>query len=168
MRSLRKVLVLGGASLGLLVPTALGAGWVWQRAAAAHDLLAHPAPGALHTIDGRRMHIHCVGEGSPTVVLIAGLTGPGSVMGPLQRAISGTTRACTYDRPGLGYSDPIDHPRRAAATAEELVGLLDAAGIVEPAVLVGHSWGGMLARSVAAAHPERVAGIVLIDSSHEG
>ncbi|MCB9780930.1 MAG: alpha/beta hydrolase [Alphaproteobacteria bacterium] len=164
-----KVLIGGAVALGATLTACLaGTGLVWQSARSAQDLAAHPAPGDLLQVDGRLLHLHCIGDGAPVVVFITGLNGTASVVGPVQRAAAETTRACAYDRAGLGYSEPTDHPRRAAETADELAALLDAAVITEPLVLVGHSWGGILARSFATRQPDRVAGMVLIDSSHEG
>ncbi|HVR72134.1 MAG TPA: alpha/beta hydrolase, partial [Vicinamibacteria bacterium] len=113
------------------------------------------------------LHIWCMGSGSPAVVLEAGLSGSTSGGGFVQPEVARFTRVCAYDRAGLGYSDPGPSPRTAGRIAHELARLLDRAGIVGPVVLAGASIGGLYARVFTSEHPERVAGLVLVDASHE-
>ena len=123
-----------------------------------------------HMIDvggGRRINLHCMGTGSPAVVFESGLSDWSNTWALIQPAVARTTRACSYDRPGMGYSDPVATPRTPAAVVEDLATLLDRAGIDEPVVLVGHSLGGFYAKLFAATHPGRVAGLVLVDPSEE-
>ncbi len=77
-------------------------------------------PGALYIVDGRKMHINCTGSGSPTLVLEAGSGGDGLVWGGVQPVLSKTTRVCSYDRAGLGWSEPRPGPRDADHIASEL------------------------------------------------
>jgi pimeloyl-ACP methyl ester carboxylesterase len=85
----------------------------------------------------------------------------------VQPAVAKSTRACVYDRGGLGWSDPSPRPRTAAVMVEELQSLLHTADVGGPYVLVGHSFGGLLVRLYAARYPQEVAGLVLVDSAHE-
>jgi len=85
----------------------------------------------------------------------------------VQPAVAQLTRACVYDRAGLGWSDPSPRPRTAALMVEELHALLATAEIPGPYVLVGHSLGGLLVRLYAARYPQEVTGLVLVDSAHE-
>lgn len=118
-------------------------------------------------VEGHLMHIHCLGEGSPTVVLEQGLTGVSSAWGEIHRQIGLLTRACAYDRAGLGYSEPIDRPTRAPEVAERLSKLLRNAGIDDDLVLVGWSAGGIYIREFYRQHPERIKAMLFVESSHE-
>ncbi|HLV11713.1 MAG TPA: alpha/beta hydrolase [Trueperaceae bacterium] len=125
-----------------------------------------PPPGRLVDVGGRSLHVYCVGEGSPTVVLEAGL-GDGSIgFRSLQSRVAGFTRVCAYDRAGYGWSDPADDGRDLAAVVADLEALLSGAGEPGPYVLAGHSFGGLVAVAFAHVRPQDVAGVVLIDSSH--
>lgn len=124
----------------------------------------HPAPGLMYTVDGHRMRIDCIGSGSPTIILEAGAGEDGLEWEGVQPVLAKTTRVCSYDRAGMGWSDPLPGPRDANHIAEELHGLLDAAKIDDSLVLMGHSLGGMLIRVYASRYPEKVVGLVFVDS----
>ncbi|MBI2381788.1 MAG: alpha/beta hydrolase [Gammaproteobacteria bacterium] len=116
---------------------------------------------------GRKLNLYCTGTGSPTVVFDAGLTDPMNVWGFVHPAISKKTRACSYDRGGIGFSD---EPRRASTSAnimDDLHKLLAAAHIDPPYVLVGHSAAGLNMKLYAYTYPKDIAGMVLVDPSHE-
>lgn len=115
------------------------------------------------------MHIHCIGEGSPTVVMDSGLPGSSLDWAPVHQGIARITRACAYDRAGYGWSDPApdDAPRDSARLVSELQALLQRASLEPPFIPIGHSFGGYNARLYAARHRDQVAGLVLVDSSHE-
>jgi pimeloyl-ACP methyl ester carboxylesterase len=122
-----------------------------------------PADG-LVDVGGRDLYIECTGTGPVTLVMEAGLgmdTATWSNLVPLL----GGARVCAYDRAGQGKSAPAETPRTADDLVNDLSRLLDAASIEPPLVLVGHSFGGLVARLFAARHPEDVAGVVLIDPS---
>lgn len=131
------------------------------RARAQHD---YPAPGALFDVGGHRLHIDCVGTGSPTVVLQNGLGGMSVLWSRITEQASRTTRVCAYDRAGQGWSDDVDAPQDGVAIAEDLHALLERAGETGPYVVVGHSAGGPYAMTFAAHYPDEVAGMVLVDS----
>jgi pimeloyl-ACP methyl ester carboxylesterase len=120
-------------------------------------------------VGGHDLTIQCIGEGTPIVVLEAGLDASGTdAWFMFQSEYADTTRMCTYDRAGIGRSDA----RRSGSPtgsemADELHALLEAAGEQPPYVLVGHSFGGMVVRLFADAYPEEVVGIVLEESSQE-
>jgi len=119
-------------------------------------------------VGGYRLAIYCIGEGSPTVVLETGLGAPSEYWAPVQQEIAGLTRVCRFDRAGRGKSDPAPNPPRTCADmVADLRALLHNAGIPAPYVLVGNSLGGMNARLYAYRHPEEVAGLVLVDGSHQ-
>jgi pimeloyl-ACP methyl ester carboxylesterase len=95
----------------------------------------------------------------------AGLTGLGYLNTHDQ--ISGFTTSVLYDRAGTGWSDPVELTRTAAAVADELRGLLRAAGVPAPYLLVGHSLGGLYIRRYAQRFPDEVAGLLFLDPAHE-
>ncbi|HEU4907590.1 MAG TPA: alpha/beta hydrolase, partial [Propionibacteriaceae bacterium] len=127
----------------------------------------YPARGQLVDVGGSRLHIYCVGEGSPTVVLDAGLGGFSLDWSLVQPELVGSTQVCAYDRAGYGWSDPSPQPRTPSQIADELQTLLVNAGIQGPYVLVGHSAGGKHVRLFADRHPQDVVGMVLVDARHE-
>jgi pimeloyl-ACP methyl ester carboxylesterase len=116
---------------------------------------------------GINMHIYCIGEGSPTIVLDAGLGAGSMSWARVQEEVSNHTRVCSYDRAGMGWSEPGPKPRTYMKIADELYALLQAAGEQGPYVLVGHSAGAHTVRFFVQKHPADVAGIVLVDPAHE-
>lgn len=114
--------------------------------------------------EGRRLFLDCVGSGKPTVVLEAGLGGDTFNWQEVQPQIGRTTRTCAYDRAGLGNSVALPGVHDARDEISDLQRLLAGARIAPPYVLVGHSYGGLLARLFANAHPTQTAGVVLVDA----
>jgi pimeloyl-ACP methyl ester carboxylesterase len=117
-------------------------------------------------VGARALRWRAAGEGAPVVVLEAGLGGSSYHWGGIPEALAQTTRVVAYDRAGYGGSDPVRHVTADQVLAD-LDAVLDACGADGPLVLVGHSWGGALARLYAAARPDRVAALVLLDATHE-
>jgi pimeloyl-ACP methyl ester carboxylesterase len=141
-------------------------GIIYQTAATETDRKNFPAPGNLIDVGGFKMHIYCMGEGSPTVVLEALSGGFSSFWGWVQPEVAKQVRVCAYDRAGLGWSEADPQPESLQRTAQNLHTLLKNAGITGPYVMVGHSIGGLYVREYAAMYPQEVAGMVLLDSSH--
>jgi pimeloyl-ACP methyl ester carboxylesterase len=116
-------------------------------------------------VGGYRLHINCTGTGSATVVIDARLGDWSTTWSSwVQPEVAKTTRVCTYDRAGMGWSEAGPLPRNAQQFAKELHTLLQNAGIPGPYVLVGHSIGGLPVRVFAHAYAADVAGVVLIES----
>jgi pimeloyl-ACP methyl ester carboxylesterase len=153
-----------GASLATLLGLAL-VGYIYEPMAEAADAKAYPPPGQLVDVGGYRLHIHCTGTGSPTVVIDAGL-GDWSTSwgGVVQPEVAKTTRVCTYDRAGMGWSEAGPLPRDAAQFAKELHTLLQNAQVPGPYVMVGHSLGGLPVRVFVHEYASEIAGVVLIES----
>ena len=146
-------------------------------------------------IGGRSLWLECQGQGSPTVILEAGLLSrsdiwsrdshdPAGERTLVLPGVAAFTRVCAYDRPGtigevnpdldpdgpLFYpsrSDPVPQPRTAKDLVADLHALLDAAAVPGPYVLVGHSAGGLVVRLYASTYPDEVVGMVLVDATHE-
>jgi len=156
--------VLLGLVIALVALAATGASY--QAVATAIDQRTYPARGQLVDVGGYRLHITCVGTGSPTVMLLHGNGGTSLDWYGVQPAIATTTRVCAYDRAGMGWSDAGPGPRDAQQIVHELHTLLTNAVIAGPYVLVGHSFGGLYTRVYADQYPDEVAGMVLVDASH--
>jgi pimeloyl-ACP methyl ester carboxylesterase len=151
----------------VIVALVLAAGFTYQRYATNRDLRETPSAGKIFTVGGLGTHIHCLGNGTPSIVLEAGAGTWSTHWNHVQRAISKSARICLYDRPGLGWSERPRTPLTVQQRAQSLHDLLAAAGEQPPYVLVGHSLGGYLARIFIEKYPNDVAGLVLADSAHE-
>jgi pimeloyl-ACP methyl ester carboxylesterase len=164
-RILHWVKIIGLGSVGVVLVLAC-AGAAYQWIAHNRDMRQNPPPGQFVDVGGYRMHLYCIGQGSPTVVLDSGLGDSWLPWYKVQPPIAQFTRVCSYDRAGLGWSDPSPHPRTSKVIAEELHTLLHTAEMAGPFLLVGHSFGGMNVRMYARLFPAEVAGVVLADSVH--
>jgi pimeloyl-ACP methyl ester carboxylesterase len=123
-----------------------------------------PVPGSLLLVNGHTMHIDCTGSGSPTIILESGLGAAWEIWSRVQPELSRTTRVCSYDRAGYGYSDVLASPRDADHIAAELCVLLGEAKVAGPIVLMGHSLGGVFIRDYATRYPDQVAGLIFVDA----
>jgi pimeloyl-ACP methyl ester carboxylesterase len=120
--------------------------------------------GELVDVGGHKLFIACSGTGSPTVVLEGGLGQGSDYFALIAPAVATTTRVCAYDRAGHGRSEAATGPRDGMAIARDLHALLVASGNPGPYILAGHSSGGVYVRFFAAAYPDEVAGVVLLDA----
>ena len=145
----------------------LALGLVYETVGRRRDRERFPRIGHAVDIGGRTLNLHCLGEGTPTVVFDAGAGRSGYSWTEIQSEVARLTRACWFDRAGEGWSDPGPFPRTSAAIADDLHRLLHADGVPGPYVLVGHSFGGLTARVYTGLYPEEVAGLVLIEAAHE-
>ena len=146
-----------------LALAAVGGGYETVREAM--DTNAYPMPGQLIDVGGHRLHLNCIGSGSPTVVLEPGAGEMSSNLGWITPAVARHTRVCAYDRAGRGWSQPADTPQDATQIATDLHTLLQRAHVPGPYVLAGHSFGGLYVLTFAARYPDEVAGMVLVDST---
>ena len=131
------------------------------------DKVSFEPPGKLVEVNGRNMHINCVGNKSPTIILDSGTGGFSLEWKDIQHSLSQYVRVCAYDRAGYGWSDMGPLPRTTKRITHELHTLLQNAGIHGPYIMVGHSFGGFTAQYFARYFDSEIAGIVLVDSSHE-
>jgi pimeloyl-ACP methyl ester carboxylesterase len=153
-------------SIAALIITAPASGAVYQQILLASERRANPMPGQLIDVGGYRMHIYCAGQGSPPVILDSGLGDSYISWRKVQPEIAKFVSVCSYDRAGLGYSEPSPRPSTSRVFAEELHELLNAAGVAPPYILVGHSFGGFNVRLFASRYRSETAGMVLVDSGH--
>lgn len=118
--------------------------------------------------DPAGLHLDCAGEGGPAIVLIAGLNTSGDTFADLRDRLAEGTTACFYDRAGIGQSPPLpdDAPDPSPGSAvEDLRATLAAAGVEAPYVVLGWSYGGLVAQDFAVEHPDELVGLVLEDPS---
>jgi pimeloyl-ACP methyl ester carboxylesterase len=115
-------------------------------------------------IGGRSLHLTCLGEGGPTVILESGTPMTAEVWSPLLTLVAQFTRVCAYDRANVGRSDAAPTPRTAQQMADDLHALLAAAGVPPPYVFNSYSFGPLVTRLYASQHPAEVAGLVLVDA----
>jgi pimeloyl-ACP methyl ester carboxylesterase len=112
---------------------------------------------------GRTINLVCLGHGSPTVILTAGLGGWSFDWGLVQPMLAKRTRVCAWDRAGYGFSSPSPEPQDIVHTTQDLERALTGAGIAGPYVMVGHSLGGFESLRFADLHRQSVVGMVLVD-----
>jgi pimeloyl-ACP methyl ester carboxylesterase len=167
MNNIWKVLKRSMAGLLILILILAGLAYTAGLSARSRLVRENPPPGQLTDVGGYNMHIYCTGQGSPTVILEAGLNDFFVSWSKVQPEVAGLTRVCSYDRAGLGWSEASPHPRRSDVMVEELHSLLVKSSIEGPYILVGHSFGGILVRQFAQKYPGEVTGMVLVDSAHE-
>jgi len=120
-------------------------------------------PGQIVAADGAKLNLYCTGSGSPSVLFDAGHQDWAPAWAVVQPAVSKFARACSFDRPGYGFSPAGPMPRTSERIATELHDAVHAAGIPGPYVLVGHAFGATNVRTFADLYPDEVKGLVLID-----
>lgn len=116
---------------------------------------------------GHHLNLYCIGSGTPTVLFESGLADWGFSWSLVQAQIATLTRACVYDRAGLGYSDAAYRASTSSNMVDDLHHLLHAAHLAPPYLLVGHSLGGLNVRLYADRFRDEIAGMVLVDPTHE-
>lgn len=162
----RTIVRIAVGALGVLALVA-ATGAAYETVAGAGDATAYPPAGRLVDVGGYKMHLDCRGGGLPTVVLDAGLGGASLDWALVQPELAHATTVCSYDRAGMGWSEPGPAQRSPAHIADELHQLLQQGGVAGPYILVGHSLAGKNIRMFAHAYPSEVAGMVLVDARSE-
>ena len=169
----------GTLGVTLVVIVAAWRGWLARSHAGSSPAMVAPdattthsqgAGRAIKTRDGRSLFLMERGtrqDGEPIIVFEAGMAAPCSSWGLVQPALPETVHAVVYDCAGLGRSEPDPEPRTVARMADDLDDLLDALGD-GPFILVATSGGALIVRERAKRHPERIAGMVLVDPTDEG
>ena len=126
-----------------------------------------PPPGAMLGLPGYRLHVRCEGRGPVMVLLQAGLNDFSLQWSRLQPLLAQETRTCSYDRAGLGWSEPSPSPPTITHAVDDLHAVVQSTSADAPLVLVGHSYGSLLVRLYAQQHPENIRAIVLLDPANE-
>lgn len=139
---------------------------LWETVQESRDRRAITMNGRMIDVGGRRLYLSVSGAGSPTVVLLPGAGGITSSWAWIEPAVARVTRVCSFDRAGRGWSESASTPQGGREMAADLHALLDRGQVPGPYVMVGHSFGGLLALTYADLYPQEVAGLVLLDSTH--
>jgi pimeloyl-ACP methyl ester carboxylesterase len=142
---------------------AAGLGAAYNALSLRHYRSIAGVPGKLFTVGGYTMHLFCTGQGAPVVILDAGLGDDSLIWAKVQPQLSQHTTVCAYDRAGYGWSQPQPGRRDANSIADQLHGLLRAAQVAPPYVLMGHSFSGLTVRAYANRYRAELAGLVLVD-----
>lgn len=150
---------------GIVLVALVVLGVAYQTLATEADKGKYAPRGQFYSVNGHQMHLICMGEGSPAVILEGGATAESLWWYWVQQQVAARTQVCAYDRAGLGWSEVAEGPRDPQLIAADLHTLLQEAGVIGPYVLAGHSFGAVWARVFAAQYPQDVAGVVLVDST---
>ena len=157
------------AGIAAAVVGAAAAGLVYEAYVEGRAAREFPAPGTRVDIGGRRLHLVCLGEGEPTVMFEASGFGISSLQSATVREqLARRVRVCSYDRMGMGWSDPAPSVVTAGELARQLAVLQDRAELRAPFLLVGSSVGGLTIEMFARRYPERTAGLVFLDAASSG
>jgi len=140
-------------------------GAIYQQIGLRRDAEQFPAPGEMVSVGTHQLHLYCMGEerDAPVVILEAGATFIATGWQWVMNHLAETTRVCTYDRSGFGWSEEGIHPFDGPQISDELHLLLRNSGIDQPVILVGHSLGAMIGRIHFDRYPEDLAGLVMIE-----
>ena len=167
LRIVKRVLL----GLVILVVAVLVCGALYQAIANWRDARRFPQEGRSVPLGaafpGVSLNLNCTGQGSPTVIMDTGLGVPAVGWDFVQPEVAKFARVCSYDRAGYGWSTPGPLPRTTGQIVKELHALLAVSGEKGPYVLVAHSFGGYNVRVYTKEYPAEVAGMVLVDTSHE-
>ena len=159
----RRAVVYAWLAFLVLAPIA---GRSYETWAERRDRREFTAPGRLVDIGGRRLHLICIGAGTPVVVFEAAGFQTALSSSRARERLAATTTVCSYDRRGMGFSDPSTGPASAGDLARDLLHLLDRAPIATPIVIVASSIGGLTAEMFARQYPDRVTGLVFLDAAN--
>jgi len=156
-------IIMGGLVFVMILA---GIGWIWERSeeAAFREIAVMPS-GQMVPVGNHTLHVVASGRGATGVLLISGAGEGLQGWEKLQSRLSESTRVVSYDRPGFGWSPPREGDLTLDAAVEDVEGLLAAPDLFDgPPILIGHSLGGQIARHFAYAHPNAVAGLILLDA----
>jgi pimeloyl-ACP methyl ester carboxylesterase len=149
--------------LALLIVGLLIAGRVARRVL----INRFPPPGTMVEVQGHRLHVRCEGQGPVTVLLESGLNDFSLQWSRLQPLVAQAARTCSYDRAGLGWSEPSPHPPTIDNAVKDLRAVLESLYRQTPLILVGHSYGSLLVRMYAQQYPRNIKAIILLDPANE-
>lgn len=146
-------LVMAGVAISYFV-----AGGIMHR----QLLEKYPPPGEMVDVGGYDLHLYCVGQGSPTVVVDVQWSGNTSNWRNIQSLLSQTNRTCLFDRAGRAWSNPSSGPREIQVMTEELHTALTNAGITSEYILLGEGEAALYARYYTFQYADELHGLVLV------
>jgi len=149
--------------LGYAAVAALAAGAIYQQVGLAIDQRLAPPASDMIEVDGRQIHFACIGQGARTYLLDAGAGAWSFEFARLAPLLARSARVCTFDRPGLGWSDDLPGEQDAASLATQVFRIVRAAKLSTPFVYVGHSLGANIGEVYATKYPSDVAALVLLE-----
>lgn len=150
--------------VGAVIVLVLLAGATYQGVSNALERRHYQRPGGLIDIGGLQLHLYCMGNGVPTVLLEGPAGGASVAWARVQPAIARVTRACSYDRAGLGWSERGDGAYDPMDVPVQLDTLMRHAGVPGPFVIVGHGLGAAFATLFASRFANESAGLVLVNA----
>jgi pimeloyl-ACP methyl ester carboxylesterase len=156
-----------GVVIAGVLAVLLAAGVIYQFVGARRSARRYAPPGMMVDVEGQQLHLVCAGKGRPAVLFESGIAASSLSWARVLRDVASFTRACAYDRAGLGWSAPAQTPRTVARMIAELRGALANLTTAGRSVLVGHSFGAFLVCVYACENPHDVAGLVLLDPPSE-
>lgn len=142
-------------------------GFVINRVRSRGELEGIEPYGQLVQVEGRKMHVHTLGNSGLPIVLLPGfgVALPSADFGPLMRALSKDHVVAAVEYFGIGFSDETDAPRTNPNYVHELRAALAAAGLRPPYVLMPHSASGIYCEYYASTFPEEVAALIMLDTT---
>jgi pimeloyl-ACP methyl ester carboxylesterase len=149
--------------VSVLAVLAIG-GTLFEWRAEARDAQRFPPTGSLVDVGGLRLHLMCAGSGRPTVIFEQAGFANATSHSVARAAIARRTRVCSYDRPGVGWSDPAPYAISIGTIADDLARLQDGAHLEGPFIIVTASIGGVVTEMFARRYPDRVAGLLYLDA----
>jgi len=149
----------------LVVGSVALAGTAYNALSLRHYRAVAGVPGRLFNVGGYSMHLYCTGKGAPAIILDSGLGDDSLIWAKVQPQLAQHTTVCAYDRAGFGWSQARPGRRDANSIADQLHGLLRAAGVRPPYILMSHSISGLYARAYAKRYSPELAGLVLVDGA---
>jgi pimeloyl-ACP methyl ester carboxylesterase len=150
---------------GIVLVLLIVIGVAYQTIGTEQDKGKYAPRGQLYSVNGHQMHMVCIGDGSPAVILQAGGLADSTWWYWIQNQLASHTQVCAFDRPGFGWSEPVDGSRDGPTIDAELHALLGQAGIPAPYVMAGHSLGAMWTRIYAGQYPQDIVAIIFVDSA---
>ncbi|MEO1042300.1 MAG: alpha/beta hydrolase [Pseudomonadota bacterium] len=153
--------------LGIMIVLVVGVAALWalETKRRAHDEILYPAPGSFLDIGDRSLHVECAGQSSGVTYMLEAGAGASSLDWEVVfHRLAERAQVCRYDRAGHGWSDRGPRPRTIEAIVRDLDDVIEQKAQSDTIVLLGHSFGGLIVQAYARKHPERIAGLVLVDA----